>query len=83
MKRKIISFIGITLFIGVLVFNINLVEKKINGNKLDLKIIEASAISVACYWYADNLGYGSVRFTDCYGCVINYGDNLRYPDTCQ
>ncbi|MBS3742275.1 MAG: hypothetical protein KGY74_09160 [Candidatus Cloacimonetes bacterium] len=83
MKRKIISFVGLLLFVGVVAFNMQMVNSNNQSNKIKLKNVKALATSVACYWYCDNMYGGDTYFIDCYGCLPNYGDELRYPDACQ
>jgi hypothetical protein len=41
MKRKIISFIGLLLFVGVVAFNAQLINKNPQLNEIKLKNIEA------------------------------------------
>jgi hypothetical protein len=43
MKRKIISFVGLLLFVGVVVFNMHVVNSKKQVNELEMENIQALA----------------------------------------
>mgnify|MGYP006286232919 FL=1 len=55
MKRKIISFIGLALFVGAVAFNVQMTNSNSQTNTVKVKKIEALAsTSTVCkcrYWY--------------------------------
>jgi hypothetical protein len=83
MKKKIITFIGLALFVGAIVFNVQMTNSNKQSNEVILENIASAATSgYTCFWYFDNQYSGDQWFFDCYGCFFIRGDNPRYQHVC-
>jgi len=80
MKRKIISFFGLALFVGAVAFNMHLTNSNIQANDLLLKNVEALASS-SCPWGYRNWDYefSSINSVDC-GCTDRHQVRDDCPD---
>lgn len=88
MKRENLFRLSVLVFGIVLFYNVSIVNNP-SSNDLKLEILNSMATAkaenpaeIACFWWADNLGHGSILFWDCYICLMNSGDNPRYQFTC-
>ena len=84
MKKKIISFVGLLLFVGVVAFNMQMVSSNVQTSKVTLENIEALASTAICYWSYDQGWWCGGSIIRCDHCTrIENICSKDDEDTCQ
>jgi hypothetical protein len=85
MKRKIISSVGLLLFVGMVAFNAHLVTSNNQTSQVDLMTIEAQASSsdYTCWWYYLNGDKRKLHCTSQYHCSYEYMGLRDEKDECS